>query len=204
MSQLDPGNAVGLEAELRQRCAADPESLLVVEVKLVDVELSDAAASADEKNVAVVVAAQLTDKAGSAVAVEPGCVAGSAVSECLVGGPIFAAAAAVKSAAGAGSAAAAELVNEPCSFAVKLVDEAQLGPVVKSLDESCFVAAAVVPVHARCPAFGQPRLGPEAETGLAGEEQAVGRLKCFERCRAHCEDSWRPCEKVGLGFRSTL
>lgn len=186
VSQLDPGNAAGLEAELRQTCAADPESLLAVEVKLVDEEPSDAAESADEKNAAVAAAAQLTDKAGSAVAVEPGRVASSAASECLVDEPIFAAA--VKSAAGTGSAAAAELVNEPCSFAVKPVDEAQSGHAVKSLDESCF-AAAVVPVGERCPASGQPGPGPEAETGLAGEEQAEEHLKCFERCTAHREDS---------------
>lgn len=74
--------------------------------------------SADEKDAAVV---RLADMTGSAVAVEPGCEADSAASVCLVGEPIFAA---VKSELGTSSAAAAELVNEPCSFAVKPVGEA--------------------------------------------------------------------------------
>lgn len=75
--------------------------------------------SADEKDAAVV---RLVDRTGSAAAaVEPGCEAGSAASGCLAGEPIFAA---VKSELGTSSAVAAELANEPCSFAVKPAGEA--------------------------------------------------------------------------------
>lgn len=74
--------------------------------------------SAVEKDAAV---EQLVDRTGSAVAVEPGCEAGSAAFVCLVGEPIFAA---VRSEPGTSSAAAAELVNEPRSSAVKPVGEA--------------------------------------------------------------------------------
>lgn len=81
-------------------------------------ELADALVFADEKDAAVV---RQVDKTGFAVVVEPGCVADSAASVCLVGEPIFAA---VKSEPGIGSAVAAELVDEPGSFAVKPVDEA--------------------------------------------------------------------------------
>lgn len=115
MSQLAPGCAAGPEAELHQTCDADPESLLVVLVKLAG-EPSDALVSADEKDAAVV---RLVDRTGSAVAVEPGCEADSAASGCLEDEPISA----VKSEPGTNSAAAAELVNEPCSFAVKPVGE---------------------------------------------------------------------------------
>lgn len=74
--------------------------------------------SAVEKDAAVV---QLVDKTGPAVAAEPGCEADSAASVCLVGEPIFAAA---KFEPGTSSAAAAGLVHEPSSFAVKPVGEA--------------------------------------------------------------------------------
>lgn len=74
--------------------------------------------SADEKDAAVV---RLMDRTGSAVAVEPGREADSAASVCLADEPIFAA---VKSEPGTSSAAAAGLVNEPCSFVVGPVGEA--------------------------------------------------------------------------------
>lgn len=53
MSQLAPGCAAGSEAELHQTCGADPESHLVVQVKLAE-EPSDALMSAGEKDAAVV------------------------------------------------------------------------------------------------------------------------------------------------------
>lgn len=89
-----------------------------MQVKLAE-EPADALVSADEKDAAVV---RPMDKTGSAAAaVEPGCAADSAASGCLVGEPIFAAA---KSEPGTSSAAAAELVNGPHSFAVKPGGEA--------------------------------------------------------------------------------
>lgn len=119
MSQRAPGCAAGSEAELHQTSGADPESLPVVLVKLVE-EPSDALVFADEKDAAVV---QLMDRTGSAVAVAPGGEADSVASVCLVDEPTFAV---VKSEPGTSSADAAEPADEPCSFAVTPVGEAQL------------------------------------------------------------------------------
>lgn len=80
-------------------------------------EPADALLSVDEKDAAVV---RPADKTGFAVVLEPGSVADSAASVCLVGESIFAV---VKSEPGTGSAAAAEPVNEPRSFVVKPVGE---------------------------------------------------------------------------------
>lgn len=74
--------------------------------------------SACETGAAVV---RLVDKTGSVVAAGPGGEAHSAASVCLVGEPTFAA---VRSELGTSSAAVAELVYEPCSFAAKPVGEA--------------------------------------------------------------------------------
>lgn len=71
-------NAAGSEAALRQTCAADPESLPAVAVKLADEEPPDAAVSAREEGAAA--AAQLAGKADPAAAVESGCEASSAAS----------------------------------------------------------------------------------------------------------------------------
>lgn len=179
MNRRAPGCAAGSEAELHQTCGADPESLLVVQVKLAE-EPADALVSADEKDAAVV---RPADRTGPAVAAEAGCEADSAASGCPVGEPTFAA---VKSEPGTSSAAAAEHVNEPRSSAVKPAGEAWFEAAVKSLGESCF-AVAVVPVDEPCPASGQP--GPQAATGPVGEEQVEEDLKCFEWRTAHCEGS---------------
>lgn len=127
--------------------------------------------SADEKDAA---AGRPVDRTGSAAAAGPDCEAQPAASAGLVGEPVFAA---VKS-----EPAAAELVNGPCSFAVEPVGEAWFEAAVKSLDESCFAAAAA-PVGEPCPASG-----PQAEIGPVGEEQAED-LKCFEWHTVHCEGS---------------
>lgn len=150
--------------------------------------------SADEKDAA---AAHRMDKTGSVVVVESGHEAGFAASVGLVCESIFAA---VKSEPGTNSAAAAWLVNEPCSFAVTPVGSAKIEAAVKSLDESGFAAAA--PAGASCPASGQP--GPHSVKCPVGEEQADEGLKCFEWHMAHCEGSWRPFEAAGCGYRPTV
>lgn len=144
-------------------------------------ELADALMCAVEKDAAVV---QLVDKADPVVAAEPGCEADSAASVRPVDEPIFAAAA--KSEPGTGSVAAAGLVNEPRSFAVKPVGEGWCEAAVKSLGVSCFaVAVAAAPVGEPCSAYGPP--GWQAEPGLVGGgEQVGGDLKCFEWHTAHC------------------
>lgn len=173
-TQPAPGCAAGLEAEVHQTCVADPESLLVVKVKLVE-EPPDALVTADVKDAAAVQQMNTTAPAVAAAA-EPGCEAGSAVSAYLADEPIFAAAV---SESGTSSAAAGSLVNEPRSFAAKLVGEAA----VKPLDES-HGAVAVVLVGELSPASGvQTEMDPVAE------EQAEDGLKCFQWHRAHCEDS---------------
>lgn len=111
-------------------------------------ELSDALLSADERDAAV---ERPVDKNGFPAAEEPGGVADSAVSVCLVGESVFAAG---KSEPGTGSAAAAELENEPGSFAVKPVGVPLFEAALKSLAESGFAAAAVVSVGEPCPASG--------------------------------------------------
>lgn len=134
-----------------------------------------------EKDAAVV---RLGDKADPVAAAEPGCEADSAASVRLVDEPIFAAA---KSEPGTSSVAAAGLVNEPRSFAVKPVGEAKYEAAVKSLGVSCFavaVAVAGAPVGEPCSAYGPP--GWQAESGPVGVEQVGGDLKCFEWHTAHC------------------
>lgn len=161
-------------AEIHQICGADPESLLAVNVKLVE-EPPDALVTADEKDAAVV---QLTNMTGPAVAAaaQSVCEGGSAVSAYPVGEPISAA---VAPESGTSSVAAGELVNEPYSFAVKLVGEAAAKP----LDESNGAVAVVLEGE---PSFAS---GVQTETDPVGEEQAEDGLKCFQWCRAHCEGS---------------
>lgn len=110
-------------------------------------ELSDALLSADENDAAV---ERPVDKNGFPVAEEPGDVADSAVSVCLVGESVFAAG---KSEPGTGSAAAAELENEPGSSVAKPVGVPLFEAALKSVAESGF-AAAVVSVGEPCSASG--------------------------------------------------
>lgn len=147
--------------EVRQACAVDPESVLVVEVKPVEEASADAAAAAEEQKY----------RADFAAVVKSGGAAHSAASEHLEGDPVSAA---VMSGPGTGSAAA----GEPHSS----VGGPAGGPWPGLLVDSGF-AEAVVSVGGPCSASAQ--FQPQAEKGIGGYEQAEEDLKCYEQHTSH-------------------